>query len=183
MTRFKLNNNKNVFFYIKLTKKLKKCQAKQWNKMRPSPFKKTCHFHWIRYRTLICIVYDSRRLFVRPLLIHLLISSFQHWILTRLKREKNQIMTSTEENEGIVGIRRKSSGIAALMTTASMTLNCNMPNIPIINEPIAAACPSTTADVKKKALRFDTNTHCNEYDTEEVRENKRKITDEIKQWV
>jgi hypothetical protein len=83
-------------------------------------------------------------------------------------------MTSNDDccgNEGIAGIRRKSSGIAALMT-----LNCNVPIIPIINE------PTPTADnIKKKALRFDTNTHCNEYDTEEVRENKRRITNEIKQ--
>lgn len=84
-------------------------------------------------------------------------------------------MTSNDENEGIVGIRRKSSGIAALMT-----LNCNVPVIPIINEPTTAACPTAACDVKKKALRFDTNTLCNEYDTEEVRENKRRITDEIK---
>lgn len=65
-----------------------------------------------------------------------------------------------------------------------MTLNCNLPNIPIINEPTAAPTTITaTADCKKKALRFDDNTLTNEYDTEEVRENKRRITDEIKQWV
>lgn len=76
-----------------------------------------------------------------------------------------------------VGIRRKSSGIAALMT-----LNCNHPNIPIINEPTAAPAAATaTADYKKKALRFDDNTLTAEYDTDEVRENKRRITDEIKQ--
>lgn len=118
---------------------------------------------------------------VRPLLIHPPISSFQDWILTRLKREKNRTMTTNDENEGIVGIRRKSSGIAALMT-----LNCNVPNIPIINEPSTAACPTTTADIKKKALRFDTSTLCAEYDLEEVKENKRRITDEIKKihkWV
>lgn len=80
-------------------------------------------------------------------------------------------MTSQIEN---LGMRRKSSGIAALMT-----LNCNLPNIPIINEPIDNAT-STTADVKKKALRFDTNTFTSEYDSEEIRENKRRITDEIK---
>jgi hypothetical protein len=67
-----------------------------------------------------------------------------------------------------------------------MTLNCNLPvNIPIINEPsrkdsTTSGITTISADVKKKALRFDTNTLCAEYDTEEVRENKRKITDEIK---
>lgn len=79
-------------------------------------------------------------------------------------------MTSQIEN---VGIRRKSSGIAALMT-----LNCNLPSIPIINEPVDHN--ATTADVKKKALRFDTNTFTSEYDSEEIKENKRRITDEIK---
>lgn len=83
-------------------------------------------------------------------------------------------MTSKSENEGKSAIRRKSSGIAALMT-----LNCNVPNIPIINEPPATDA-TTTADSKKKALRFDVHTVCAEYDTEEVRETKRKITDEIK---
>ena len=39
---------------------------------------------------------------------------------------------------------------------------------------------TTIADVKKKALRFDTNTFTSEYDAEEIKENKRKITDEIK---
>jgi hypothetical protein len=81
-------------------------------------------------------------------------------------------MTSNE-NEGKSGIRRKSSGIAALMT-----LNCNVPNIPIINEP--SADQTTTAETKKKALRFDVHTVCAEYDSEEIRENKRRITDEIK---
>lgn len=79
-------------------------------------------------------------------------------------------MTSQIEN---AGIRRKSSAIAALMT-----LNCNLPNIPIINEPVDqnVAIP----DVKKKAIRFDTNTFTSEYDSEEIKENKRRITDEIK---
>lgn len=80
-------------------------------------------------------------------------------------------MTSQIEN---AGMRRKSSGIAALMT-----LNCNLPNIPIINEPVDHNV-TITADVKKKAIRFDTNTLTNEYDSEEIIENKRRITDEIK---
>lgn len=75
-------------------------------------------------------------------------------------------MTAPIEN---AGTRRKSSAIAALMTLG------NLPNIPIINEPIAVA-----AD-KKKSLRFDTNT--TEYESEEARENKKQISDEIKQWV
>lgn len=81
-------------------------------------------------------------------------------------------MTSPVEN---AGIRRKSSSIATLMT-----LNCNLPNIPIINEPTSE---KTAAEVKKKAIRFDTNI-TSEYDSEEIRENKRKITDEMKSlWV
>jgi hypothetical protein len=79
--------------------------------------------------------------------------------------------------------RRKSSILAAL------TLNCNLPTIPIINEPqgIVAAAEATTSlsatptDVKKKSLRFDTNTSTtHEYDSEEVKETKRRITDEIR---
>ena len=84
-------------------------------------------------------------------------------------------MTSKNENEGTTGIRRKSSGIAALMT-----LNCNnIPIIPIINEP-SADSQNITADTKKKELRFDVHTVCAEYDSEEIIENKRRITDEIK---
>lgn len=82
-------------------------------------------------------------------------------------------MTSAIEN---AGIRRKSSSIATLMT-----LNCNLPTIPIINEPTAEKAAAIAADVKKKAIRFDTNTFTSEYDSEEIRENKRRITDEIKQ--
>lgn len=62
-----------------------------------------------------------------------------------------------------------------------MTLNCNLPNIPIINEPTPDKLTAAAADVKKKAIRFDTNTFTSEYDSEEILENKRKITDEIKQ--
>ncbi|CRL08704.1 CLUMA_CG021504, isoform A [Clunio marinus] len=80
-------------------------------------------------------------------------------------------MTSFSEN---LEIRRKSSGIAALMT-----LNCSIPNsIPIINEPPGVT--TIPVDMKKKALRFDINTVTSEYESEEVRENKRRITDEIK---
>jgi hypothetical protein len=64
--------------------------------------------------------------------------------------------------------RRKSSTILA-----ALTLNCNLPTIPIINEP-------TSIDIKKKSLRFDINTLTTEYDTEEIKETKRRITDEIK---
>lgn len=81
-------------------------------------------------------------------------------------------MTAPIENPAI---RRKSSSIAALMT-----LNCNLPSIPIINEP-AVLPDDSKSEGKKKALRFDTNTLTAEYDSEEVRENKRRITDEIKQ--
>lgn len=78
--------------------------------------------------------------------------------------------------------RRKSSILAAL------TLNCNLPTIPIINEPpgIAITTANTTVasppagDIKKKSLRFDTNTLTTEYETEEVKETKRRIKDEIK---
>lgn len=77
--------------------------------------------------------------------------------------------------------RRKSSILAAL------TLNCNLPTIPIINEPAGLLAATTTAssapsscDVKKKSLRFDTSTLTSEYDTEEVKETKRRITDEIR---
>lgn len=86
--------------------------------------------------------------------------------------------------------RRKSSILAAL------TLNCNLPTIPIINEPSAlsaSTAPATATtlstisasgcDAKKKSLRFDTNTMTSEYDSEEVKETKRRITDEIKRWV
>lgn len=69
--------------------------------------------------------------------------------------------------------RRSSSGLVALMT-----LNCNLPNIPIINLNENELMPA--ADGKKKSLRFDTNTFMSEYETEEIKENKRKITAEIK---
>lgn len=73
------------------------------------------------------------------------------------------------------GLRRKSSGIAA-----SLTLNCNLPTIPIINEPPATEAANTVSgDVKKKALRFD-SLPPTEYENEEEKENKRRITDEIK---
>ncbi|KAL7048417.1 hypothetical protein ACKWTF_003349 [Chironomus riparius] len=79
-------------------------------------------------------------------------------------------------------IRRKSSILAAL------TLNCNLPTIPIINEPCGLTTstvpsilnPASVTDVKKKSLRFDTNTFTSEYETEEIKETKRRITDEIK---
>lgn len=71
--------------------------------------------------------------------------------------------------------RRKSSILAAL------TLNCNLPTIPIINEPSTAAASAAAADVnKKKSLRFDTNTLTTEYESEEIKETKRRITDEIR---
>lgn len=77
------------------------------------------------------------------------------------------------------GIRRKSSAIASLMT-----LNCNLSNIPIINEPGGTTITTISGEeVKKKSLRFEANTFYSEYDAEEVKENKRKITDEIKKWV
>lgn len=70
-------------------------------------------------------------------------------------------------------LRRKSSGIAALMT-----LNCN---IPTINEPTSASNTSENTSVdKKKSLRFDTSPYTSEYDPEDVKEVKRRITDEIK---
>jgi hypothetical protein len=91
-------------------------------------------------------------------------------------------MTS-QPNEDTTKIapRRKSSILAAL------TLNCNLPTIPIINEPpgeaemsAAATALTSAGDAKKKSLRFDTNTlTTHEYDSEEIRETKRRITDEI----
>lgn len=58
-----------------------------------------------------------------------------------------------------------------------LALNCNLPtNIPIINEPACAPGDS----IKKKSLRFDPSTLTAEYDSEEAKENKRRITDEIK---
>lgn len=94
-------------------------------------------------------------------------------------------MTSQQQTENTTAAtaqRRKSSILAAL------TLNCNLPTIPIINEPhgIAAAADATSlsatpTDAKKKSLRFDTNTSTtHEYDSEEVKETKRRITDEIR---
>lgn len=78
-------------------------------------------------------------------------------------------MSSPVEN---AGIRRKSSSISALLT-----LNCNSPpTIPIINEPAACA----PGDIKKKSIRFDPSTLTADYDSEEAKENKRRITDEIK---
>jgi hypothetical protein len=73
-------------------------------------------------------------------------------------------------------LRRKSSGIAALMT-----LNCN--NIPTINEPTSASINTENSNLnvdKKKSLRFDTSPYTSEYDPEEIKEVKRRITDEIK---
>lgn len=70
--------------------------------------------------------------------------------------------------------RRKSSGIASLMA-----LNCNISSIPMINEPPTTDV-ITTAVEKKKAIRFNTNTFTSDYDSDEIRETKRKITDEIK---
>lgn len=95
-------------------------------------------------------------------------------------------MTSQQnENAATTAPRRKSSILAAL------TLSCNLSTIPIINEPqglttaatdaSATATTSTPTEVKKKSLRFDTNaltTH--EYDSEEVKETKRRIKHEIK---
>ena len=74
------------------------------------------------------------------------------------------------------GLRRKSSAIAALMSLGSVP---NVPNnIPIIKEP---SLTTPTSDVaKKKALRFDPQTHTAEFDSEEIQETKRKIKDEIK---
>lgn len=72
------------------------------------------------------------------------------------------------------GKRRKSSGIAALMA-----LNCNASSIPTINEPTTTIATSTAAE-KKKAIRFNTSTFISDYDSDEIRETKRKITDEIK---
>lgn len=90
--------------------------------------------------------------------------------------------------EGKSALRRKSSGIAALMT---LNLTNNFTNIPIINEPTAAATEETSTTVtmpdstekKSKTLRFDTSPCMTEYDTDEVCEVKRRITDEIKRWV
>ncbi|XP_070501769.1 potassium voltage-gated channel subfamily KQT member 1 isoform X5 [Chironomus tepperi] len=92
--------------------------------------------------------------------------------------------TQTDNAPNTVPIRRKSSILAAL------TLNCNLPTIPIINEPCGLTAsaptipsilnPATVTDVKKKSLRFDTNTFTSEYETEEIKETKRRITDEIK---
>lgn len=98
-------------------------------------------------------------------------------------------MTSQQnENTATTAPRRKSSILAAL------TLNCNLPTVPIINEPqgvttaateaFTTATTSTPTEVKKKSLRFDTNaltTH--EYDSEEIKETKRRIKDEIRRWV
>ncbi|CAG9800031.1 unnamed protein product [Chironomus riparius] len=92
-------------------------------------------------------------------------------------------MTSQADNApNTEPIRRKSSILAAL------TLNCNLPTIPIINEPCGLTTsavpsilnPASVTDVKKKSLRFDTNTFTSEYETEEIKETKRRITDEIK---
>lgn len=102
-----------------------------------------------------------------------LLFSFTIWPANE-KTQKMPLTSPIEEGDE----RRRSSSIAALMT-----LSCNLPNsnIPIINEPTATT--TTTADCRKKAIRFDSNTFTNEYDSEEVRETKRKITDEIKKWV
>jgi hypothetical protein len=40
--------------------------------------------------------------------------------------------------------------------------------------------PASATDVKKKSLRFDTSTFASDYETEEIKETKRRITDEIK---
>lgn len=71
----------------------------------------------------------------------------------------------------------KSSGLTALMT-----VNYTLPNIPIINEPSPFVIATANDTNKKKALRFDTNTLTTEYslDSDEIRENKKKIKDEIK---
>ncbi len=90
-------------------------------------------------------------------------------------------MTSQQnENTEKIIQRRKSSILAAL--------TLNLPSIPIINEPppgmeisTAETETASVSDVKKKSLRFDTNTlMTHEYDSEEVKETKRRITDEIK---
>lgn len=100
-------------------------------------------------------------------------------------------MTSQPNENVVVALppRRKSSIFAAL------TLNCNLPTIPIINEPHGTTTTASStaiessntvtssnpSDGKKKSLRFDTNTSTtHEYDTEEVKETKRRITDEIR---
>lgn len=70
--------------------------------------------------------------------------------------------------------RRKSSSVSTLMA-----LNCNASSIPIINEPAATVITPTAAE-KKKAIRFNTNTFTSDYDSDEIRETKRKITAEIK---
>lgn len=119
--------------------------------------------------------YDS--IAICPSLIHLLISLFSWMNINEIEAWEVKSpfkMSSPIEN---AGIRRKSSSIAALMT-----LNCS--NIPIINEPSAAPTAAFVSDIKKKAIRFDMqNTLTAEYDSEEVTENKRRITDEIKAWV
>lgn len=94
------------------------------------------------------------------------------------QQNENTVNTTTK-----IAPRRKSSILAAL------TLNCNLPAIPIINEPpgvavtemsITATTSTSVSDAKKKSLRFDTNTlTTHEYDSEEVKETKRRITDEI----
>jgi len=96
-------------------------------------------------------------------------------------------MTTQADNApNIVPTRRKSSILAAL------TLNCNLPTIPIINEPCGLTTsvapttipsilnPASATDIKKKSLRFDTSTFASDYETEEIKETKRRITDEIK---
>lgn len=98
------------------------------------------------------------------------------------QQNENAVSTTTKNAP-----RRKSSILAAL------TLNCNLPIIPTINEPprVETTEMSTTtteltsaSDAKKKSLRFDTNTlMTHEYDSEEVKETKRRITDEIRRWV
>lgn len=90
--------------------------------------------------------------------------------------------TQTDNAPNTEQTRRKSSILAAL------TLNCNLPTIPIINEPcgLTTSAPisilnsASVTDGKKKSLRFDTSTLPSEYDTEEIKETKRRITDEIK---
>ena len=85
-------------------------------------------------------------------------------------------MASPVEGKTMSRTRRKSSDSSVLMTLSNYAKN-----IPIINEPTTAVTATGTAELKKKALRFDTNTRTSEYESEEViRENKKRITDEIK---
>lgn len=101
-------------------------------------------------------------------------------------------MTS-QQNENAVDATTKTTTRRKSSILAALTLNCNLPTIPIINEPpgVATTEMSSTAsasasafEAKKKSLRFDTNTlMTHEYDSEEVKETKRRIKDEIRRLV